>query len=60
MPQNWSKTVPEGNGPVPQQQELGSGQPTLADVYQMVKELFDKSDKKMDEHAEEMRATDHR
>ena len=60
MPRNWSKTVPEGNGPVPQQQELGSGQPTLADVYQMVKELFDKSDKKMDEHAEEMRATDHR
>ena len=60
MPRNWSKAVSEGNGPVPQQQELGSGQPTLADVYQMVKVLFDKSDKKMDEHAEEMRVTGHR
>ena len=32
-----SEAVPEGNGPVPQQEELGSGQPTLEDVHRMVK-----------------------
>ena len=28
-----SKAVPYGNGPVPQQEEFGSGESTLADVY---------------------------
>ena len=34
MPRKESKAVPEGNdGPVPKQEEFGSGQPTLVDVY---------------------------
>ena len=41
MPRKESEGVPEGNGPVPQQEESGSGQPTLADVYRMMEELFD-------------------
>ena len=28
-----SEAVPEGNGPVPQQEEFGSGKPTLEGVY---------------------------
>ena len=28
-----SEAVPEGNDPVPQKEELGSGQPTMEDVY---------------------------
>ena len=42
MPQNWSKTVHGGNGPVPQQEEFGSDQPTLADVYRLFEESFDR------------------
>ena len=34
MPRMESKAVPEGNDPVPQQEEFGSGQPTLADVIE--------------------------
>ena len=75
MPRKESKAVPEGNdGPVPQQKEFGSGQPTLADVYRMFKEQFDRSDrywygmrsqldqqvKKLDEMAKEMRLKDRR
>ena len=41
MPRNWSKAVPEGNGPVPQQEQLGSDQPTLADVYRLFEALID-------------------
>ena len=65
MPRNWSKAVPEGNGPVPQQEEFGSDQPTLADVYRpfvrfdrqlkVMKSHFDQ----LDERADEMRATEH-
>ena len=33
MPRKESKVVPEGNGPIHQREELGSGQPTLEDVY---------------------------
>ena len=67
MPRNWSKIVPEGNGPVPQQEEFGSDQPALADVYRLFKERFDRQLKdiqnhfdKMDELADEMRATKQR
>ena len=71
MPRKESEAVPEGNNLVPQQEEFGSGQPTLADVYRMMEELFDKwdrklealfdrSDKKLDEMAEEMRVKDQR
>ena len=28
-----SETVPKGNGPVPQQEEFGSGEHTLADIF---------------------------
>ena len=48
MPRKESKVVPEGNGSVPQQEEFGSGQPTLADVYRMTEELFGKSDRYLD------------
>ena len=32
-----SKVVPEGNGPVHQQDEFGSGQPTLVDPFRRIK-----------------------
>ena len=60
MPRNRSMAVPEGNYPVPQQDEFGPAQPTLADLYRMVEELFDKSDRKLDELADEMRTTKQR
>ena len=60
MPRKESEAVPEGNGPVPQQEEFGSGQPTLADVYRMVKEVFGGWDRKLDEIAKGMRAMDQR
>ena len=57
-----SKTVPEGNGPVTQKEELESGQLTIGDVYRLLVERFDRIDgysdrldKKMDEISEEMR-----
>ena len=48
MPRKESEAVPESNGPVPQQEEFGSGQPTLADVYRRFKERFDQSDRYLD------------
>ncbi|CAN0038774.1 unnamed protein product, partial [Ascophyllum nodosum] len=61
MPRNWSEAVPEGSGPVPQQEEFGGDdQPTLADVYRMIEELFDKSGRKLDELTENLRVTDQR
>ena len=32
-----SETVSEGNGPVPQQDEFGSGQPTVVDALRKIK-----------------------
>ena len=32
-----SEAVPEGNDPVPQKEDLGSGQPTVEDVYRRIK-----------------------
>ena len=59
-----SEAVPEGNGPVPQQEEFGSGQPTLEDVYRIMKEVFEEWDTKMDkllrEYREEWRSIDQR
>ena len=75
IPRKESKTVPEGNdGSVSQQEEFGSDQPTLADMYRMFKERFDQPnrywdsmkshfdqlEKKLDEMVEEMRDTDGR
>ena len=37
-----SKAAPEGNGPVHQQEEFGPDQPTLADVYRLLEERFDR------------------
>ena len=50
-----SKAVPESIIPVPQQEEFGSDQPTLADVYRMIEKLFDKSDRKLDELTENLK-----
>ena len=35
-----SEAVPEGNGPVPQQEESRSGQPTRVDVYRKIEEIW--------------------
>ena len=43
-----SEAVPEGNGPVPQQEQFGFGEPTLADVYRRFEERFNKQQKRMD------------
>ena len=48
MPRKESEAVPEGNGPVPQQEEFGSGEPMLADMYRLFEERFDKQQKRMD------------
>ena len=48
MPRKESEAVPEGDGPVPQQEEFGFGEPTLADVYRLFEERFDKQQKRMD------------
>ena len=57
-----SKTVPEGNGPVPRKEERESGQLTMGDVYRLLAERFDRMDdrwnKKMDEISNEMRDMD--
>ena len=37
-----SEAVPEGNGPVLQQEEFESCESTLADVYRMFKEQLDR------------------
>ena len=54
MPRKASEAVPEGDGPVPQKEELESGQPTMEDVYRMMKEAFDRWDKKLDEISDKM------
>ena len=60
-----SEAAPEGNDPVPQKEELGSGQPTLADIYRLCVERFDRMnsysdrlDKKLDEISAEMKKMD--
>ena len=55
-----STAVPEGNGAVPQQEESGSGQPTVEDVYRMMKEVFEKRDTQMDELLLERRTINQR
>ena len=47
MPRKEREAVPEGSGPVPQQEEFGSGEPTLADVYRLFEEKFDQQQKRM-------------
>ena len=55
MPWKESEVVPEGNGPVHQREELGSGQPTLEDVCQRMKEALDRWDKMLNEISDEFR-----
>ena len=49
-----SEAVPKGNGPAPQKEESGSGQPTLGDVYRMMKEALNRWDRKLDEISDKM------
>ena len=53
-----SEAVSEGNGPVPQKEELGSGQLTWGGVYRVMKVAFDRWDKKMDDISDERRKMD--
>ena len=50
-----SKAVSEGNGPLPHHDEFESTQPTMADLYQVTIERFDRSDKEFDGLTEKMR-----
>ena len=36
-----SEAVSEGNGPIPQQEEFGSGQPTLAGASREIRKILD-------------------
>ena len=62
MPRKDCDAVPEGNCPISQQEEFGSGEPTLADIYRLSVEGFDRLDdrwnKKLDEISDEMRKMD--
>ena len=74
MPRKQGKAIPEGNGPVPYHDKFGSGESTMADLYRMLKNNFDRKDKsldrmsshfdrrdkKLDELTEEMKATNQR
>ena len=67
MPRKESEAVSEGNNPVPQQEEFGSGEPTLAGLYRLFEEGFDRQlkmmescfdrwDRKLDKMAEDWRS----
>ena len=56
MPRKWSKAVPEDSGPGPRD-KVGFDQITMTCLYRMIEELFDKSDRKLDELTEKMRVT---
>ena len=47
MPRKKSEAVPEGNGPVPQQEEFGSDKPTLVNIYRLFEERLNRQQKKM-------------
>ena len=58
-----SEAVSEGNGPVPQQEELGSGQPTMEEICWVIKkplEVCNRSFDKVEEYIEERRSIDQR
>ena len=58
MPRKESEAAPEGNCPVLQQEEFGSGQPMMEDIYRIMKEALDRWDRKLDEISDVMRVTD--
>ena len=58
-----SKAVPEGNGPVTQQEEFGPNQPTLEELCRMIKEVFEEWDRRIDkmrEYTEERKSMNQR
>ena len=52
----WNRAVPEGNGPV-RHDKVKPDEPTMADLYQMIKDRLDRSDRKFDELMEKTRDT---
>ena len=50
-----SKVFPEGNCSVPPQEEFGSDQTTLKDVYLTIEELSNKSDRELDDLTENLK-----
>ena len=71
MPRKESEAIPEGNGPVPQEEGFGSGEPTLADLLRLfekkidrrlkiMQSCFDRWDRKLDETQEDWRNMDQR
>ena len=48
MPRKESEAVPDGNGPIPQQEDFGSGEPTLAEIYRLCEERFDRMESYFD------------
>ena len=71
MPRKESEVVPEGNGPVPQEEKFGSGELTLADLFRffyerldirlkIMESCFDRWDRKLDEMAKYWRNMDQR
>ena len=53
MLQKETEAVPEGNDPVLQQEEFGSGQPTLEEVFRMIEEALED---KMQEYVDDLRS----
>ena len=65
MPRKNYEAVPEGNCPIPRQEEFGSGKPTMADIYRLCEERFagmdsysDGCNRKLDEISDETRVMD--
>ena len=54
------KAVSESNGPVPHHDGFRPDEPTLVDLYRMIKERFSRSDKYFDGPMEKMRVTNQR
>ena len=60
MPRKQGKAVPESNDLVSHHDEFESGEPTMADLYRMIIEQFDRSDDQCNELTENMRLTNQR
>ena len=51
-----SETISEGNGPIPQQEKFGSGQPTLAEAFREIREKLEESHDEMTRLFEQLAA----
>ena len=65
MPWKDCEAIPEGNCPIPQQEQFKSGEPTLANIYRLCEERFDRMDsysdrwnRKLDQISDETRVMD--